>query len=275
MITMSKLGQMGRLGNQLWQIATMIGYANEHKVLWAIPEEYKSPTCFFPFPLISERCFSRLEFQQYKETSNKFNPIPKLPYPQNINIDGFFQSHKYFEKHNDCIKRWFTPKPDLVYKLKEKYPEYFEKGIQTIALHIRRTDFENEVKGYYNYLSVKYYREAAGKIASNIPYYHYVPVKILYFSDDIEWVKANLPTNEYIEGNTAEEDLILMSYMKNHVIANSSFSWWGAYIALLNNRTNLVVSPGGPNWSWFGPKREKDWRDTSDLIPNDPKWIAI
>jgi hypothetical protein len=181
-----------------------------------------------------------------------------------VYLDGYWQSEKYFKDIEEVIRREFTFKSD---------PEAWNKVVaqsilctNAVSLHVRRGDYvsnplTSEVHGT---CSIEYYRHAVDLIAEQCYQPHFY-----IFSDDQEWVKSNLvfsfPTT-YIDKNSGEssfEDLRLMSLCKHNVIANSSFSWWGAW--LNSNPGKIVVGPK----SWF----RKQNIDTRDLIPED--WVRI
>ena len=139
------------------------------------------------------------------------------------------------------------------------------KSTEAVAVHFRRGDYtKKRVADKYGSCSVEYYKNAVEYIAEKYP-----NPEIFFFSDDIEWVKENLkfPYNcSYVANNTGDksfEDLRLMSCCKHNVIANSSFSWWGAW--LNNNKDKIVVAP-------------KKWLQDSSFAQDDivPKaWIRL
>jgi hypothetical protein len=135
----------------------------------------------------------------------------------------------------------------------------------TVSIHIRRGDFSKkaETNLYHGILSSDYYKQAIEIISSKIN-----SPKFYIFSDDINWAKENLivPEAVYASGQISKthfEDLYLMSQCHHNIIANSSFSWWGAW--LNDNPEKIVIAP--KNWFNKGPK------DTQDIIPGD--WIKI
>ena len=140
--------------------------------------------------------------------------------------------------------------------MNEKYKSLFNKN--TVSLHIRRGDYVN-LSDHHLLLDISYYKNAVNMF-KNIE-------KVVVFSDDIEWCKENLDikNTEFIENETDIVDLYLMSQCTHNIIANSSFSWWGAW--LNKNDNKKVIAPK----KWFGPKRN-DLND-KDIIPET--WIRI
>jgi hypothetical protein len=131
-------------------------------------------------------------------------------------------------------------------------------------VHIRRGDYTNpEILRVHGILEPSYYQQAISKMLEKNP-----NAVFYFFSDDMEWVKKNLQVEKavYVSNilsKTHFEDFWLMSQCKHHIIANSSFSWWAAW--LNKNENKMVIAPN----RWFN---EKD-ADTKDLLLN--KWIKI
>ena len=122
----------------------------------------------------------------------------------------------------------------------------------TCSVHFRRKDYLKS-KGYHHNLDSSYYNQAINLVLKKYPM-----AKFLVFSDDIEWCKKNLPQKMIAIDTTAEGedsmfiDMCIMSKCKIHIIANSSFSWWGAFLS----RSAAVIAPR----KWFGPRGPKDWQ---------------
>ncbi len=178
-------------------------------------------------------------------------------------LSGNWQNEKYFKDIRDTICKDFTIKDESVaYK---KILEQILNTADSVSLHIRRGDYIlNEAIGkYHGVCSLGYYKKAISLVAKKI----HSPT-FFVFSDDIKWVKENLkieyPMIFVSDGSLKDyEELILMSKCKHNIIANSSFSWWGAW--LNNNQTKIVVAPK----KWFlAPEREKD-------NPCPKSWIKV
>ena len=176
---------------------------------------------------------------------------------------GYWQSERYFKAVESVIRQDFTFREPL----KEHNAELALEmaSIQSVSLHVRRGDYVSNPKNH-NIMSVcdlEYYRLAINYIATHVEQ----PVFYL-FSDDMAWVKQNLPMEFpciYIEHNGGAEsyrDMQLMSLCCHHVIANSSFSWWGAW--LNSNPEKIVIAPR----KWFA-----NGTNIKDLIPEG--WITL
>lgn len=175
--------------------------------------------------------------------------------PENdVILDGFFQSEKYFINYEKEIRELFKPTKEIVNIINTKYGELL-KG-ETISLHVRRGDYVNNTNNHPP-CSLDYYNEAINTIGNGL---------VLVFSDDIEWCKNTFKGNRFvfIENEKDYIELYLMSMCKNNVISNSSFSWWGAW--LNNNLNKKVVGPK----RWFGPYIR---HNTNDILPEG--WIKL
>lgn len=182
----------------------------------------------------------------------------------NIYLDGYWQTEKYFKNIKDVIKNDFTIKT----KQDEKNNSLLKKikNCDAVAVHVRRGDYVTSplASSICGTCSLDYYKKGVGIIVKRVHEPHF-----FIFSDDPEWAKKNLkidfPT-VYVTHNGADkgyEDMRLMSNCKHFVIANSSFSWWGAWLSC--NPNKIILAPR----KWF----KKGDVDTKDLIPKG--WTRI
>ncbi len=182
----------------------------------------------------------------------------------NCYINGYWQSEKYFINIKEIIKKEF--------KLKECYHSHIDssllnsiKSSNSISVHIRRSDYtlKNNID-IHGTLPISYYEKSMEIISKNTKNPTY-----FIFSDDIDWVKKSIKNNNsninYITNNSNYVDFFLKSQCKHNIIANSTFSWWSAW--LNNNENKLVIAP--KNW-YINQKFNKQ---TKDLIPES--WIRI
>lgn len=185
-----------------------------------------------------------------------------LKYPSNTYLKGYWQSEKYFLPVIEIIKNDLTFKKEYIENVSSFASEIAKQS--TVSLHVRRGDYTNKaVYEMHGIVPVEFYLKAINIIKNKIP-----EIKILVFSDDIQWAKDhfNFSNIDFVSGEITKthfEDLYLMSLCKHNIIANSSFSWWGAW--LNNNRDKIVIAP--KNWFNKGPK------DTYDLYSKN--WIKI
>ena len=187
-----------------------------------------------------------------------------LKTPNDSYLDGYWQSEKYFKDILETIKKEISLKDKFSDKI-EKIAENI-KNTSSISIHIRRGDYIKEAKtnAFHGTCSNEYYIKGVKKISESIE-----NPTIFVFSDDIKWCQDNLsfsyPTIFINENNSIKdyEEIILMSLCKHNIIANSSFSWWGAW--LNNNPKKIVIAPK----RWFA----NDKIDSSDIIPLS--WIKM
>jgi hypothetical protein len=233
----------------------------DHKILNDSPLVYFSKaTKLFP-----GRTFKPL-FLLLKEKHFHFDAAVLQAKAACITLDGFWQSEKYFINATEVIRKeliFTTPKNARL----DHYKSEINNSQNAVSIHIRRGDYVShpEFSKSFGFIGLEYYVEAINYIKSKID-----NPTFFVFSDDKEWVIKNFPLSDdyiFVE-NTGDEcdvkDLQLMSLCKHHVIANSSFSWWGAW---LNDKDDkIVVSPK----SWY--KNKPDW-NTKDLLP--ASWITF
>lgn len=197
---------------------------------------------------------------------NKFVVEPHANYwPDFFNLtsdcylSGYWQSEHYFKSFESVIRQDFTFRESLTGRNAELALEI--ANTQSVSLHVRRGDYVSDSKTskIMDVCSLEYYQKAISYMVERIEH----PV-FYVFSDDIAWVRQNLSARFpciYVDHNSQAEsyrDMQLMSVCRHHIIANSSFSWWGAW--LNSNPEKLVVAPG----SWFC-----NGNDDRDLIPNE------
>ena len=182
----------------------------------------------------------------------------------NVYLEGYWQSEKYFEDIESIIRKEF--------KIKHKLDSVNKKmghqisSLLSVSIHIRRGDYVTNpvIKKFHGICSLEYYYDAIKKIAKIVKKPHF-----FIFSDDIKWAQGNLNISHpvtFITHNNADrhfEDLRLLSFCKHHIIANSSFSWWGAWVS--TNPDKIVIAPK----KWFTDVG----RNTNDLIPES--WHRI
>ncbi|MGB4399643.1 MAG: alpha-1,2-fucosyltransferase [Daejeonella sp.] len=188
---------------------------------------------------------------------DEFNELPS-----NVLLEGYWQTEKYFLQIRPILLNEFRWEP-FTDHLNPIVCESISKD-NSVGLHVRRGDFiENAViHNHHGVCDIDYYRRAISHVNANIenPTYY-------VFSDDIAWAKrefASLSSVKFIDHNKGSEsfrDMQLMSYCKHNIIANSSFSWWGAW--LNQNENKVVVAPE----KWFKNLE----MSTTDLIPS--RWI--
>ena len=180
----------------------------------------------------------------------------------NVYLEGFWQSEKYFKPIENIIRKEFIVKEPPSHKNKQYLNEI--GSVNAVSLHVRRGDYvlDEVTNAVHGVCDIGYYSEAISRMAAAIS-----DPRFYIFSDDIEWAKTNLSINRYpvtyIDHNVSAdyEDIRLMYSCKHHIIANSSFSWWGAW--LNNYGGKKVIAPK----KWFRSLTN------DDLIPDG--WLTI
>ena len=206
------------------------------------------------------RLFSRVNY--VKEVNLQFSE-EIFNSPDNTYLEGYWQSEKYFNEIREILLRDFSfrDEPD---SLNKKWIARIQ-GANSVSVHIRRGDYVNNpaTNKFHGLCDPEYYERGFKVIESRLESPEYY-----IFSDDISWVKKNLhftSPSHFIEHNSGKphEDLRLMLNCKHNIIANSSFSWWGAWGN--TNPEKIVIAPQ----KWFNDPAI----DTGDLVPEP--WIRL
>lgn len=277
MLAFNQIGSLGRLGNQMFEYAAVRGIAAKHGYEWCIPpfyktgiENYSLHKCFKLDSVKQENLNLIEHFQYAQERFFHFDEEFFNLCPDNVSLHGFFQSEKYFKHISDEIHQDFTFHNEHLEPCKEMMETF--AGQEPIMLHVRRGD-PNLVdpRGFkWAYVNcsdqhpvqpIEYYEKALAEFDDNQP--------IVVFSDSPEWVKeqeffsgnrffVSEPVDKYPDGSyTPYADLCLMSLCSHAIIANSSMSWWGAW--LIQNPNKKVIAPK----MWFGSSYAQN--DTKDI----------
>jgi hypothetical protein len=279
---------IGGLGNQLFQIFTVISYAIKYKHMFKFinAEELGGNGCtkrktywktflfklsgflFEQYPhfdiVCNEKSFS------FKELSHEILEYNNLT----IMLSGYFQSYKYFQENFDIICRILNiaeKRLDIIEEVVKTHHslEFLEKSI---SMHFRLGDYK-KLPDYHPIMTSEYYKKALQFITSKLDY----TPNVLYFCEDedvetvnetIQLLKNEFPTIEFERATNSLDDwqqMLLMSCCNHNIIANSSFSWWGAYFNV--NPAKIVCYPS----VWFGHAMSDV--DVKDLFPDD--WVKV
>lgn len=244
---------MGRLGNQMFQMASTIGIARKLGYAPAFPiENFHSESpyshtgcdlleCFdIPTSMLLNRNQLDIKFVYHE---NEFTYDPRtLEIPDSTDINGYLQTEKYFTEIQDEIRSIFTFKKHI----QEEANSVIKKTDNAVSIHIRRGDYVAS-PDHHPTQNSDYYKKAISEFDDNSIFY--------IFSDDIAWCKGVFVGNNFrfIESGSPYVDMCIMTKLNNHIIANSSFSWWGAWLSA----SKLTIAPS----KWFGPAIDKNHRD--------------
>ncbi|MFC0513363.1 alpha-1,2-fucosyltransferase [Mucilaginibacter angelicae] len=245
------------LGNQLFQYAAGKSLAAFHRVplkldLSSFYRDKSRPysLSFFeveqfdtslPVPSSQHYNFYHEPFAHFDEGFFKCPPYSYL--------SGFWQSEKYFAGIADVLRKEFRVKDQYVSHLTVKAAEI--RNEESVCLHVRRGDYLQPGYEFLGVLSLKYYIRALDYLKSTLPGY-----KLYIFSDDIEWVKHTIKfdsPHEFISPSiqsSSIEDFYLMQQCRHHIIANSSFSWWTAWLSEKSD-SQIIICPK----IWFADRR--------------------
>lgn len=193
----------------------------------------------------------------YLETKDEYNVNLMHLWHKTIYLDGYFQSPSYFSEYRNELIMQITPR----YDTGEQYEKYMRdiQSCNSVAIHVRRGDYKKDGNSFHYLLPLTYYNNAISYMRAKVS-----SPKFFCFSDDIDWVKNNLKADhqfEFVKLQTANPDIDEMMLMKGcaHIIAaNSTFSWWAAW--LNESKAALRIVPTQP----YGPP---------DMIPSD--WVKI
>jgi hypothetical protein len=271
---------VGGLGNQLFQIFTTLSYAIRMKEKFCFLNSEsvgtgitKVRTTYWKNLLYKLKHFLTYDFENFviiRETEFRFNDIITEINKINTNIClyGYFQSYKYFQNNYDLICRLLDIKKqkENILKLYNNINSNLEN---TVSMHFRIGDYKL-LPNVYPIMSYEYYKKSLSYVQNQNIY----NLNVLFFCEDedlddvnkiIERLQLEFPKNTFSRAPSSLKDweqMLLMSCCKNNIIANSSFSWWGAY---LNTDINKIVCYPEV---WF-----VNDTDTSDLCPLE--WIKI
>jgi hypothetical protein len=276
MIGFDNIGTMGRLGNQMFQHAAVKGIARNRGFEYCIPPYHPQSQ------IDNYGLFEAFEMENVDHVKFSYNMIPAQEShfhfdeelfndcPDGANVAGFFQTEKYFKHVEDEVREDYTFKKEWLEPCQEFMKQF---GNQEVAfLHVRRGDPNlTDKRGFkWAYVNLQdqhpvqpleYYEKALEYFPKDMP--------VLVFSDSIEWCKEqeffkperfmfSEPEDKYDDGALVPYvDLCLMSLCSHAIIANSSMSWWGAW--LQKNPNKKVIAPK----MWFGSTYS--FHDTKDL----------
>jgi hypothetical protein len=264
MIGFNFLGKLGQLGNQMFQYASTLGIAKKLDVPFVIPNHTEVVNdglgnklrieLFEVFKIKPDQTGLvngvDVQEQTFEFDDNFFSLNSKIDH----NLVGFFQTEKYFKHSEKEVRNQF----DFLDYIKDDCDDMIETVKDSIALHIRRGDYLINSDNHHN-LTLDYYQNALE---------HYdKDQQVIIFSDDPKWCKEQQLFSEdrflVSETKNSRYDLYLMSKCSDFIIANSTFSWWGAWLA----DKGKVIAPK----TWFGSALNH--KNIQDLYLD--KWIKI
>jgi hypothetical protein len=197
----------------------------------------------------------------FRESHFHFSPT-FFDLPSDIYLIGYFQSERYFCDMAETIREELQPRDErLLQQAQLDMARMRRPGRSLVSVHLRRTDYlASAATGQVHGLGEDYYGPAMARFGPNVDF--------LLFSDDLAWCRDNMRGDNifYCGTGRALDDLLRMSLCDHHIIANSTFSWWAAW--LNRKASKIVIAPR----RWFGPTSPHH-DETSDLLPSG--WIAL
>lgn len=257
----------GGLGNQLFQVAAGIAHAKKVGTTFSIiegqhhlPLQGNSISTYKDNILRGVGSKSQDYFSNctvFQEQGHKYSPIPEV---DNIFLRGYFQSEKYFQDCKEDISELFSITPELEKIIEEEYPYLNDEKV--VSLHVRRGDYLQN-PDIHPTMTPNFYQEALEAIEDKD--------RVIVFSDDIPWcleifgtaTRKDVKDFSFSVFKKDYLDLYTMSKCHHHILANSTFSWWGAW---LSNTSGKIIAPV----DWFGPQGPQE---TQDIIPE--RWERI
>jgi hypothetical protein len=272
MIGFNHLGKIGRLGNQMFQCAALIGIAKYRDYDYCIPDNSSNRDYGGYHQHELQGCFKMSEFDgKYGYVDGDVVQLDQYHFcqelmdecPDNCTLFGYFESEKYFKHVEGEIRNNYQFKDEII----ESCLKYGESILDEnpVAVTIRRGDFlAPHNVNRHKVCGIDYYEKALKKFDNR---------SILVFSDDIEWCKEQTIFTsrdcKFVENNSkiykGHFDLCLLSMCNDFIIANSTFTWWGAWLS--KNKNKKVIAPK----EWFGPELKHHILD--DQIPEE--WERI
>lgn len=280
----------GGLGNQMFQYAAGRALAHRRSVPLCLdtsffnnmgdctPRDFLLPLFHIQANIATEEELYAFEKREMSTYFNKFIPYYKrrivqepfyhfdphiLSLPDGVLLNGYWQSEKYFSDFSQQIREEFVLRAPFSEDAEQMHQHIVSSN--AVSVHFRRGDYvtSESAQKVHGICDLDYYRRAIELIRQRIGDF-----RLFIFSDDIEWVEkcAGLEGDiVYVSrtGISAPEEMVLMSMCQHHIVANSSFSWWGAW--LNKKRDKIVIAPQ----QWFA----KTDMHTHDLVPDS--WLRV
>jgi len=259
---------MGGLCNVMFKLSAVISASIDNEVEYIFSNEFirqldKDFVCggYDDYRIYYDNVLRNIKFidrlpSNYRTHTHTFNYTP-IHYnkEENLLLEGYFQSEKYFINNKEFILNLFKPTEEIKQSILEK----INNIENSISIHVRRGDYLN-LPNFHPQQSIDYYKSAVNLLGADKNY--------LIFSDGLDGIKDMfdfIPNKQFVTLYENYLDLYAMSMCEHNIICNSSFGWWGAY--LNENKNKKVIAPN----IWFGP--EASHLDSKDIVPDG--WIKL
>jgi len=253
----------GRLGNQMFEVAALIGTAIRHNYTPFISKTHRLNNVFDIKHAKNIHMTNTAVAGEGKPGAYN-TKIEMLSHNKNWTLNGYFQSWKYFHHCKKEIISSFKFKPNTIRKATEVLKTLKAKGRPLVGVHVRRSDMASarELRRGYNVATPEYMKKALSYFRNNTKNPLFVIV-----SDDRQWtsIHAKGPDVVYAGTGRPESDMAILSLCSHTIITSGSFGWWGAY---LNNGKTVYFSNFPSHGSWLAKQYEP-----ADYYP--PEWIGM
>lgn len=264
MLSFNNLGNLGRLANQMFQYASLKGIATHRGYEFCIPSKQvfgrkdpnvnKDLNLYDIFDIENKNNIQLTQNQIIQERMHTFDEELFNNCKDNIDLLGYFQTEKYFKHIEDEIRSDFSFNLELYENCKTFINSL---NSQVISIHIRRGDYLANPN--HPVQTLDYYKQALESLPQELP--------VLIFSDDCNWCSSQelFDSDRFMisQNSSVDADLCMMSLCDYHIIANSSFSWWGAWLA----NSQKIIAPQ----EWFGGSCLN--KDVTDMRFGDWIWV--
>ena len=240
------LNLVGGLGNQIFIFARALSLARQYPV--GLIDSCNQYGCQLGHFSITLPILPHPGWRYISERSLRFDTSPEIEDPCILN--GYFQTEKYFSHISEVLKAELTLR-DAPSAAAQKFAEQISATPNSVMVHVRRGDYLTWAAQRHGALPMGYYESAAARFKGH---------NFFLFSDD---PSCTLPVPHTKVQCTPHEEIWLMSKCKDAIIANSSFSWWGAWLGA--DKTGTVIAPK----QWFRTGNE----DAADIVPD--RWLRL
>jgi hypothetical protein len=264
--TFSSLGYMGELGNQMFQVAAVVGYSKKwgkEAIFppWICKISGRDYSKIFKNPIdqsLTHEKFSHVKFRfdydglRYEDFSDTNG---------NVDFRGYFQSEKYFEHCEKEIRQIFQPNDNLTEYINNKYKDVLSER-NKVALHIRTAKREKNDYDVHDSASLQFIEKSQEHFSEDSLY--------VVFADNMKIAKEMLPENRryfFVEGEENYVDLFFMTMFEKYIVSPSTFGWWGAWLS--QNKKPIVAIKK----DWFAAGKPKEHLNDNDIVPD--RWIKI
>jgi hypothetical protein len=271
-VTFTKIGHFGRLGNQLFQIASTIGLAEQHGYEWRFPPHISDCSAGKLFGLKGHLDAEKEMLVPYEELSQSFYDVqfPPTAFDQVLDLFGYFQSYLYFNNSLKSLRKYLQFPKSVAGIVLKKYPKV--RSPFSVTLHVRRGDYL-KFNSIYNLMEYEYYIEGLKYLGA--------VEAVLIVSDDIQWCKDILGPRlpyavVYSDLDDELQEFVLLMLSQKLIVANSTFSWWAAYIKWIffaNEKHNTQMAHTVAPRNWFNGTGPLSHLNGPHLCP--PGWHCI